>query len=70
MLKPARNYGIGHPDNGTDLEDGFYFVVEGPRYVGGRLGGYLNREQFNWLAEKIGTPKLKDVTSNKRVGHE
>lgn len=47
----------GKPNNGGDA---WYFSVIGPDDFGGRLTGYLSREQFNWVAERLGTPKLPE----------
>jgi hypothetical protein len=59
------DYGTPHPDNGKPDNggDAWYFFVRGPVDVGGRLSGYVTREQFNWLAERIGTPKLPEEQS-------
>jgi hypothetical protein len=63
MFVPARYYGNPHSDNGSpDTQEAFYFVVEGPTYQGGRLSGYVTRKQFNWLADRLDTPKLPEGT--------
>jgi hypothetical protein len=60
MFRPKRMYGEPYDGNGDpEGVDGFYFTIEGANEdVGGSLSGYLSREQFNWLAERIGTPVL------------
>lgn len=48
----------GKPDNGGDA---FYFVAVGPEDTCGRLSGYLNREQFDWLAGLLNVSTLEQV---------
>ena len=60
LLVTGQSYGEPFDENTGDPEtDGFYFDVKGPRLVGGSITGYLNLAQFNWLAEKIGAPKIE-----------
>lgn len=60
LLITGPSYGEPFDDNTGDAEsDGFYFDVRGPRFIGGHITGYLNLAQFNWLAEKIGAPKIE-----------
>lgn len=61
MLRPDPDYGEPHEDNGKAGEtDGFYFVLAGTPDEGGRLSGYVTREQFSWLATRLGLPPLSD----------
>ncbi len=58
MFRAARMYGDPHEDNGQPhSSDAFYFIVDAADQVG-RLAGFLSREQFNWVAERLGTPVL------------
>lgn len=69
IFKPTKRYGEAHECNGSvDMPDGFYFSVDAPDMIG-RISGYVTPEQFNWLAERIGTPKL-DCGSAAAVGEE
>lgn len=62
MFRPHHMYGEAYEGNGDPQgTDGFYFIVEGADIeVGGRLSGYVSREQFNWLANLMGLPPLPD----------
>lgn len=48
-------YGTKH-----ESVDRFYYVASFAEY-GGDLSGYLTREEFDWVAERLGTPKLAGV---------
>jgi hypothetical protein len=62
MFRPRRMYAEPYEENGApDMVDGFYFSVEGTDpNIGGSLTGFLSREQFNAVANALGTPPLPD----------
>lgn len=65
MFRPAHFYGEAHADNGKDDgPEGFYFVIEGRENPGfcAHVGGFVTREEFTWLAERLGLPPLSDET--------
>lgn len=60
-LNLAPTYGEPHVGNGIEDFEAFYFNVRMPGSIGS-LGGYVTREQFNWLAQRLGTPSLDAST--------
>jgi hypothetical protein len=61
LFRPGRSYGEPHPGNSTDPMKGFYFIVDTGPVSLGHVAGYVSPEEFDWLAERIGTPKLAEV---------
>lgn len=49
-------YGTPHPN----CADSYWFAARFGRYDG-EITGFLCREEFDWLAERVGTPKLAEV---------
>lgn len=49
-------YGRKHPDC-----DSYWFAANfGGEYTG-EITGFLSRDEFDWLAQRLGTPKLAEV---------
>lgn len=66
QFKPSTSYGEPHPANNGPHEDmsqlttpHFYFYVASEASWS-TLGGYFPRDEFNWLAKRLGTPPLSD----------
>lgn len=65
MFRASRLHGDAHPSNAkTDKpeEQGFYFCIDSRNAAGlGHLAGYLTANEFDYIAELIGVPKLSEV---------
>lgn len=60
--KRGNSYGEPHPENGTLGLEGFLFTVDSNHGTWTRFAGYATAEEFDWLAERFGTPTLADCS--------
>lgn len=63
MFRASRLHGDPHPANDRHPdEQAFYFCIDSREAVKlGHLAGFVTAEEFDWLAERIGVPKLAEV---------
>lgn len=61
MFRPGRAYGTPDAGNGRNgLAESYFFVLETDSPIF-RISGPLPPEQFDYLAERLGTPKLAEM---------
>jgi hypothetical protein len=62
MFRVAEDHGEPHESNDDFDEPSFYFHLETVSdESSGRVTGYFSRDEFDWLAERLGVPKVAEV---------